>query len=110
MTLNSQLSLTANITATTRSCRNMLNNIRRTRPLLSQEAAQVLQVMVQALVQDLVQALVQALVQDLVQALVQALVISCLDYCPSLLAGLPANCPPTSAAHPETSSSTGLQP
>ncbi|XP_056292987.1 uncharacterized protein LOC130208093 [Pseudoliparis swirei] len=63
VTLDSQLSLTANITATTRSCRYMLHNIRRIRPLLTQKAAQVL---------------------------VQALVISRLDYCNSLLAGLPA--------------------
>jgi len=60
----SQLSLTANITTTTRSCRYMLYNIGRIRPLLTQKAAQVL---------------------------VQALVISRLDYCNSLLAGLPAN-------------------
>ena len=59
--------LTANITATTRSCRFMLYNIRRIRPLLTQEAEKVL-----------------------VQVLVQALVISRLDYCPSLLAGRPA--------------------
>ena len=63
VTLDSQLSLTANITATTRSCRFMLYNIRRIRPLLTQKAVQVL---------------------------VQALVISRLDYCNSLLAGLPA--------------------
>ncbi|XP_056292392.1 uncharacterized protein LOC130207733 [Pseudoliparis swirei] len=62
VTLDSQLSLTANIAATTRSCRYMLH-IRRIRPLLTQKAAQVL---------------------------VQALVISRLDYCNSLLAGLPA--------------------
>jgi len=63
VTLDGQLSLTANITATTRSCGSMLHNIRRIRPLLSQKAA---------------------------QALVQALVLSRLDYCNSLLAGLPA--------------------
>ena len=63
VTLYSQLSLTTNITATTRSCRFMLQNIRRIRPLLTQKAAQVL---------------------------VQALVIKHLDYCNSLLAGLPA--------------------
>ncbi|KAK6305047.1 hypothetical protein J4Q44_G00238270 [Coregonus suidteri] len=51
------------IKAVTRSCRFMLYNIRRVRPCLTQEAAQVL---------------------------VQALVISRLDYCNSLLAGLPA--------------------
>ena len=64
VTPNSQLSLTADITATTRSCRYMLHNIRRICPLLSQNAAQVL---------------------------VQALIISHLDYCNSLLAGLPAS-------------------
>ncbi|XP_062422208.1 LOW QUALITY PROTEIN: uncharacterized protein LOC134132996 [Pungitius pungitius] len=61
LTLDSQLSLTANIAATTRSCRYTLYNIRRIRPLLTQKAAQVL---------------------------IQALVISRLDYCNSLLAGL----------------------
>ena len=64
VTLDSQLSLTANLTATTRSCRFMLHNIRRIRPLLTQKAVQVL---------------------------VQALVISHLDYCNSLLGGLPAS-------------------
>ncbi|XP_077937991.1 uncharacterized protein LOC144383603 [Gasterosteus aculeatus] len=63
VTLDNQLSLTPNITATTRSCRYTLYNIRRIRPLLTQKAAQVL---------------------------IQALVISRLDYCNSLLAGLPA--------------------
>ena len=63
VTLDDQLSFTANIAATTRSCRYMLHNIRRIRPLLTQKAAQVL---------------------------VQALVISRLDYCNSLLIGLPA--------------------
>ena len=63
VSLDSQLSLTANITAITCSCRFMLHNIRRIRLLLTQKAAQVL---------------------------VQALVISHLDYCNSLLAGLPA--------------------
>uniref|UniRef100_A0A674CUA9 Reverse transcriptase domain-containing protein n=1 Tax=Salmo trutta TaxID=8032 RepID=A0A674CUA9_SALTR len=52
-----------NIKAVTRSCRFMLYNTRRVRPCLTQEAAQVL---------------------------IQALVISRLDYCNSLLAGLPA--------------------
>ncbi|XP_029580532.1 uncharacterized protein LOC115169183 [Salmo trutta] len=47
----------------TRSCRFMLYNIRRVQPCLTQEAAQVL---------------------------IQALVLSRLDYCNSLLAGLPA--------------------
>ena len=64
VTLDSQLSLTANITATTHFCRYMLHNIRRIRPLLTQKAAQVL---------------------------VQALVLSCLDYCNFLLAGVPAS-------------------
>ncbi|CAB1419154.1 unnamed protein product [Pleuronectes platessa] len=51
VTLQSQLSLTANITATTRSCRDTLHNTRRRRPLLSLEAVQVLiQVLVQVLV------------------------------------------------------------
>ncbi|KAL6110246.1 uncharacterized protein ACO6RY_19366 [Pungitius sinensis] len=63
VTLDFQLSLTAIIAATTRSCRYTLYNIRRIRPLLTQKAAQVL---------------------------IQALVISRLDYCNSLLAGLPA--------------------
>ena len=39
VTLNSQLSLTANITATTCSCRYMLHNIRRIRPLSPQGGA-----------------------------------------------------------------------
>jgi len=64
VTLDSQLSLSANITATTRSCRYMLHNTRRIRPLLTQKAA---------------------------HALVQAQVISHLDYCNSLLSGLPDN-------------------
>ncbi|CAB1434780.1 unnamed protein product [Pleuronectes platessa] len=42
VTLDSQLSLTANITITTRSCRYMLPNIRRIRRLLTQKAVQVL--------------------------------------------------------------------
>ena len=63
VTLDSQLSLAANFAATSPLCRYMLHSIRRIRPLLTQKAAQVL---------------------------VQALVISCLDYCNSLLAGLPA--------------------
>lgn len=63
VTLDDQLSFTANIAATTRSCRYMLHNIRRIRRLLTQKAAQVM---------------------------VQALVMSRLDYCNSLLIGLPA--------------------
>ena len=62
--LDNTLSFSTNIKAVTRSCRFMLYNIRRVRPCLTQEAAQVL---------------------------IQALVISRLDYCNSLLAGLPAN-------------------
>ncbi|XP_071243680.1 uncharacterized protein [Salvelinus alpinus] len=61
--LDTTLSFSTNIKAVTRSCRFMLYNIRRVRPCLTQEAAQVL---------------------------IQALVISRLDYCNSLLAGLPA--------------------
>ncbi|XP_071063220.1 uncharacterized protein, partial [Pseudochaenichthys georgianus] len=61
--LDNNLSFTANIAATTRCCRYTLYNIRRMRPQLTQKATQVL---------------------------VQVLVISRLDYCNSLLAGLPA--------------------
>ncbi|KAM9432049.1 uncharacterized protein ACWYII_016309 [Salvelinus alpinus] len=61
--LDNTLSFSTNIKAVTRSCRFMLYNICRVRPCLTQEAAQVL---------------------------IQALVISRLDYCNSLLAGLPA--------------------
>ncbi|XP_071202850.1 uncharacterized protein [Salvelinus alpinus] len=61
--LDNTLSFSTHIKAVTRSCRFMLYNIRRVRPCLTQEAAQVL---------------------------IQALVISRLDYCNSLLAGLPA--------------------
>ncbi|KAM9492975.1 uncharacterized protein ACWYII_004673 [Salvelinus alpinus] len=61
--LDNTLSFSTNIKAVTCSCRFMLYNIRRVRPCLTQEAAQVL---------------------------IQALVISRLDYCNSLLAGLPA--------------------
>ena len=64
VTLDRQLSLTAKITATTRYCRFMMYTIRRIRPLLNQTAVQVQ---------------------------IQALVISRLDYCYSLLAGLPAS-------------------
>ncbi|KAL6469243.1 hypothetical protein MHYP_G00227670, partial [Metynnis hypsauchen] len=62
VTLDGQLSFSTHITNLTRSCRYLLYNIRRIRPFLTQEAAQVL---------------------------VQSLVISRLDYCNSLLAGLP---------------------
>ncbi|KAI4896499.1 hypothetical protein NFI96_021433, partial [Prochilodus magdalenae] len=60
--LDGQLLLSAHIANLTRSCRFLLYNIRRIRPFLSQEATQLL---------------------------VQSLVISRLDYCNSLLAGLP---------------------
>ncbi|KAM9528506.1 uncharacterized protein ACWYII_041189 [Salvelinus alpinus] len=60
--LDNTLSFSTHIKAVTRSCR-FIYNIRRVRPCLTQEAAQVL---------------------------IQALVISRLDYCNSLLAGLPA--------------------
>ena len=61
--LDSQLSFTAHITAVTRSCRFTLYNIRRIRPFLTQESAQLL---------------------------IQTSVLSKLDYCNSLLTGLPA--------------------
>ncbi|XP_052370210.1 uncharacterized protein LOC127927632 [Oncorhynchus keta] len=61
--LDNTLTFSTNIKAVSRSCRFMLYNIRKVRPCLTQEAAQVL---------------------------IQALVISRLDYCNSLLAGLPA--------------------
>ncbi|KAI4882229.1 hypothetical protein NFI96_003599 [Prochilodus magdalenae] len=60
--LDGQLSFSAHIANLTRSCRFLLYTIRRIRPFLSQEA---------------------------IQLLVQSLVISRLDYCNSLLAGLP---------------------
>ncbi|KAJ8387637.1 hypothetical protein AAFF_G00151870 [Aldrovandia affinis] len=60
MTLDNQLCFSSHIAAITRTCRFSLHNIR---PFLTQEATQLL---------------------------VQALVISRLDYCNSLLAGLPA--------------------
>ena len=63
VTLDNSLLFSANSKAVTRSCRFMLYNIRRVHPYLTQEAAQVL---------------------------LQAIVISRLDYCNSLLAGLPA--------------------
>ncbi|XP_075968214.1 uncharacterized protein LOC142971545 [Anarhichas minor] len=64
VTLDDQLSFSANIASVTRSCRFLLYNIRRIRPFLTDETAQVL---------------------------IQALVISRLDYCNSLLAGAPAS-------------------
>ncbi|KAI4872700.1 hypothetical protein NFI96_007520 [Prochilodus magdalenae] len=60
--LDGQLSFSAHIANLTRSCRFLLYNIRGIRPFLFQEATQLL---------------------------VQSLVISRLDYCNSLLAGLP---------------------
>ncbi|KAI4886165.1 hypothetical protein NFI96_032198 [Prochilodus magdalenae] len=60
--LDGQLSFSAHIATLTRSCRFLLYNIWRIRPFLSQEATQLL---------------------------FQSLVISRLDYCNSLLAGLP---------------------
>ncbi|XP_076845900.1 uncharacterized protein LOC143491083 isoform X3 [Brachyhypopomus gauderio] len=62
VTLDNELSFSTHVSKLTRSCRFLLCNIRRIRPFLSQEATQVL---------------------------VQSLVISKLDYCNSLLAGLP---------------------
>ncbi|KAK3525830.1 hypothetical protein QTP70_010668 [Hemibagrus guttatus] len=64
VTMDNQLSFSSHVTNVTRSCRFLLYNIRRIRPFLSTQATQVL---------------------------VQSLVISRLDYCNSLLAGLPQN-------------------
>ena len=64
VTLDDQLSFSAHVTSVARSCRFMLYNIRKIRPFLTVETAQVL---------------------------IQALVISRLDYCNSLLAGTPAS-------------------
>ncbi|XP_071374645.1 uncharacterized protein, partial [Centroberyx affinis] len=61
--IDDQLTFKEHVTSVTRSCRFALYNIRKIRPYLSEHAAQLL---------------------------VQALVISRLDYCNSLLAGLPA--------------------
>ncbi|XP_035260141.1 uncharacterized protein LOC118220385 [Anguilla anguilla] len=61
---DNRLSLSENIAATTRSCRFILYNIRRIRPLLTNYSTQLL---------------------------VQAMILSRLDYCNSLLAGLPAS-------------------
>ena len=61
--LDSQLSFKTHIAAVTRSCRFTLHNIRRIRPFITQESAQLL---------------------------IQTTVISKLDYCNSLLTGLPA--------------------
>ncbi|KAK3536724.1 hypothetical protein QTP86_022453, partial [Hemibagrus guttatus] len=68
VTMDNQLSFSSHVANVTRSCRFLLYNIRRIRPFLSTQATQVL---------------------------VQSLVISRLDYCNSLLAGLPLN-----AIHP----------
>ncbi|KAK3522577.1 hypothetical protein QTP86_024997 [Hemibagrus guttatus] len=64
VTMDNQLSFSSHVTNVTRSCRFLLYNIRRIRPFISTQATQVL---------------------------VQSLVISRLDYCNSLLAGLPLN-------------------
>ncbi|KAK3518389.1 hypothetical protein QTP86_018463 [Hemibagrus guttatus] len=64
VTMDNQLSFSSHVTNVTRSCRFLLYNIRRIRAFLSTQATQVL---------------------------VQSLVISRLDYCNSLLAGLPLN-------------------
>ncbi len=61
--IDDQLSFTDHIATTARSCRFALYNVRKIRPFLSEQAAQLL---------------------------VQALVLSRLDYCNALLAGLPA--------------------
>ncbi len=61
--IDDQLSFTDHIATTARSCRFALYNIRKIRPFLSEQAAQLL---------------------------VQALVLSRLDYCNVFLAGLPA--------------------
>ena len=62
--MDNRLSLSENITAVTRTCRFFLYNIRRIRPFLTNYSTQLL---------------------------FQALVLSRLDYCNSLLAGLPAS-------------------
>ncbi|KAK3520357.1 hypothetical protein QTP70_023824, partial [Hemibagrus guttatus] len=64
VTMDNQLSFSSHVTNVTRSCQFLLYNIRRIRPFLSTQATHVL---------------------------VQSLVISRLDYCNSLLAGLPLN-------------------
>ncbi|KAK3550303.1 hypothetical protein QTP86_024284 [Hemibagrus guttatus] len=64
VTMDNQLSFSSHVTNVTRSCRFLLYNIRRIRPFLSTQATQVL---------------------------VPSLVISRLEYCNSLLAGLPLN-------------------
>lgn len=64
VTVDNQLSFSSHVANVSRSCRFLLYNIRRIRPFLTTEATQLL---------------------------VQSLVISRLDYCNSLLAGLPQN-------------------
>ncbi|KAK3545265.1 hypothetical protein QTP70_002782 [Hemibagrus guttatus] len=64
VTMDNQLSFSSHVTNVTGSCPFLLYNIRRIQPFLSTQATQVL---------------------------VQSLVISRLDYCNSLLAGLPLN-------------------
>ncbi|KAK3549791.1 hypothetical protein QTP86_008069 [Hemibagrus guttatus] len=64
VTMDNQLSFSSHVTNVTHSCQFLLYNIRRIRPFLCTQATQVL---------------------------VQSLVISRLDYCNSLLAGLPLN-------------------
>ena len=64
MVMDNRLSLSENITVVTRTCRFFLYNIRRICPFLTTYSTQLL---------------------------VQAMVLSCLDYCNSLLAGLPAS-------------------
>ena len=61
--IDDQLTFKVQVASIARSCRYALYNIRRIRPYLTQQATQLL---------------------------VQALVISRIDYCNSLLAGLPA--------------------
>jgi len=79
-----QLSCNANITSVAGSCRIALYNIRKIRPFLTRGTAQIL---------------------------VQALVITRLDYCNSLLAGLPNNLNNQAlTTHPERSSTPRVQP
>ncbi len=77
-----QLTFKEHIAKTARSCRFTLHNIRKTRPFLTEHAAQLL---------------------------VQGLVISRLDYCNALLAGLPSNTIKPESNDSECSSTTGLQ-
>ncbi len=79
--IDDQLSFTDHIATMARSCRFALYNIRKIRPFLSEQAAQLL---------------------------VQALVLSRLDYCNALLAGLPRMYYQASATDPECSSQSGL--